>query len=703
MDLTTPLPSIEIGPETLAAPERALALEWLVTDGTGSYACSTAWGCNTRRYHGLLVAAARPPAERVVLLAGLQEEVEVGGRLYPLSTSEYPDVLHPDGHKRLIAFRLDPLPEWTYAAGLALIRRRVVPLRGRRAFAVCYDLRGAAPPALLRVRPTVAGRQSHALLSASASFRCEYPGERQVLVASDAHPLPLHLRASAGAFCAEPLRFHRVTYRRERERGFNAEEELFSPGAFEVAIARETPFVIAAGCEPLPETNFEREHRAACGRLAGLMEAARAQSPLEQALVLAADAFIVQCDNGGKTILAGYPWFDAWGRDAFIALEGLTLATGRFADARAILLTFAQRIRGGLVPNFLAADPADDAFNSIDASLWFIHAIARYLLCTGDDDTVRRQLWPRVREILQAYVAGTRFGIRVDADGLLTGGSADTQLTWMDAEIEGFPVTARQGKAVEVNALWYNALRAGAWLAGRLGASPSPMQCGTVALGGERASSPGDKLRAGPADARRYRALARTAKQAFDQAFWCEERQALYDIVSDADMGAASRGDCALRPNMVLALSLPWPVLAPPRWRAVAEAVQARLLTPWGLRTLDPGDAEYHGRYLGSPAQRDRAYHQGTVWPWLLGPYFDAYLRLHRHSALAYSHMREALDPWRGHLLDAGLGSVSEVFDGDPPHLPRGCIAQAWSVAELLRLLSLNRPHLARDPAADRR
>jgi len=689
MVLSTPLPSIEIGPETIAMTERALALEWLATDGTGSYASSTVLGCNTRRYHGLLVAAAQPPVERVVLLASLQEEVEVAGRIYPLSTNEYPDVLHPDGHKRLIRFRLAPLPEWTYAAGAALIRKRIVPLRGRRAFAVCYDLRGAAEQAALRIRPTAAGRQSHALASPSASFRFEYPAERQVVILSDGHPLPLHLWASAGAFREEPLRFHRVTYRRERERGFDAEEELFSPGAFEVTINRETPLVIAAGCAPLAAVDFEQEHRAESERLGGLLQTAPARSPLEQVLTLAADAFIVQCGSGGDTtVLAGYPWFDAWGRDAFIALEGLTLTTRRFADARAILLTFASRVRDGLVPNFLAADPADDALNSMDASLWFIHAVARYLLCTGDEDTVRRELWPRVREILEAYLAGSRFGIRVDSDGLLTGGtspvaqaSSPVPLTWMDAQVEGRPVTARQGKAVEVNALWYNALRAGGLLAERLGSS-------LVA----QASSPVQQA-SSPADARRYQALARAARQAFNQAFWCEETQWLYDVLGDTS------ADRALRPNMILAVSLPWPVLAPARWRAVLEAVRARLYTPWGLRTLAPDEPAYHGRYVGSPAQRDRAYHQGTVWPWLLGPFWDAYLRLHRSSAPAYWQMREALAPWGGHLLDAGLGNVSEIFDGDPPHLPRGCIAQAWSVAELLRLLRLSRTEPARDKA----
>jgi predicted glycogen debranching enzyme len=679
--------STQIGPTTLSIPERGLDLEWLLTDGTGSYASSTVLGCNTRKYHGLLVAAARPPGDRVVLLASLQAELEAAGRRFALSTTEYPGVLHPDGYRRLISFRLAPLPEWTYALGGALLRQRIVPLRGRRAFVIAYDLRGATDQVVLRLRPVVAGRGFHGLMREGATFEVERGEQGQVIVRSSEHSLPLYLRAAGGVFVADPTTFRRVTYRRERERGFDAEEDLFSPGAFEVTIVRGHPFVLAAGGEPLPDVDFDAVHAAECARLQGLVDAAQAETPLERALVLAADTFIVESDGGalaglgageGRAVIAGYPWFDAWGRDAFIALEGLTLATNRFADARAVLLTFAARARDGMMPNYLAAEPAHDAFNSIDAGLWFIDGVYRYLRYTGDTDIVRANLWPRVVGILEAYLAGTRFGIRVDADGLVTGGNAETQLTWMDAQVGGRPVTARQGKAVEVNALWYNALRAAAAMAERLGLAEEPT---------------------------RWERHARIARKSFNAAFWCEETQSLYDVLPEA--GAASRrqvtASCAqpayvvpgLRPNAVLAVSLPWPVLAAEHWRAAVEGAQRRLLTPWGLRTLAPEDPAYRGRYSGTPQERDSAYHQGTAWPWLLGPFYDAYLRVQRHTAAARSHVREALDVWSAHLLDAGLGTVSEIFDGAPPHLPVGCIAQAWSVAEILRLLRLTRAHSA--------
>ena len=670
------LACLEIGRETLAKPEHALSLEWLLTDGTGSYASSTVLGCNTRRYHGLLVAAHRPPGDRTVLLSKLEEELWIDGRGYPLSTNEYPGCFHPDGYQYLTSFRLTPLPEWLYAVGGVIVRKKLVPLRGRRAFALCYRLESFVANAILRIVPLVACRGFHEVNRSADAFEVEGGSTPQeIVVRRGERRLAVHLSRSAGEFEEKPLRYHRVTYRREIERGFDGEEELFSPGAFVVPMRKGMEFILTASCESLPQTDFVAEEARERERLGNLGSGVSGgpRTELERTLTLATDAFIVRSSgptacprqsevrqdgnaDGEGAIIAGYPWFDCWGRDALVALEGLTLVTGRFEDARAVLLTLANRAKNGLVPNFIDADPQDDAFNSIDASLWFPHAVSRYYAYTGDDESVRERLYPTIRRIIEAYVAGTLFGIGVDADGLVTGGDDRTQLTWMDAAVRGQPVTPRHGKAVEVNALWYNALQVAASLAGRLGFS---------------------------AERQHYLELAQKAQKAFGNLFWNEQDGCLYDCVRDRF------ADRRLRPNQILAISLPHPVLERPRWQGVLSCVQKHLHTPYGLRTLAPSETEYRARYSGGPEERDSAYHQGTVWPWLLGPFYEAYLKANEFSDAARTTVAEAMSSWSGHLLSAGLGSISEIFDGDAPHQPRGAIAQAWSVAELLRVSRL--------------
>jgi predicted glycogen debranching enzyme len=590
-----------------------------------------------------------------VLLSKVEEELWVNGRSYPLSTNEYPGCFHPGGYKYQTSFRLTPFPEWLYAVGGVVIRKKIVPLRGRRAFALCYRLEGFVEDAVLRIVPLIACRGFHEINSRAGTFEIEggvVPQE--VVVRGGERRLAVHLSRSGGEFEEMPLWFHRVTYRREIERGFDGEEELFSPGAFVVSIDKRMPFTLTVGCESLPPADFVAEDARERQRLTNLLAATAPKTELERWLTLAADAFTVR--PGGPTegaIVAGYPWFDCWGRDALIALEGLTLLTGRFDDARAVLLTLANRVKNGLVPNFLAADPQDDAFNSIDASLWFAHAVCRYHAYTGDDATVREHLWPTIAQIIEAYLAGTLFGIRIGADGLLTGGDHQTQLTWMDATVRGQPVTSRHGKAVEVNALWYNALRSAASLAGRLGLSAQQQQ---------------------------YLELANRAQNAFGTTFWNEEDRSLYDCVAE------DVPDRRLRPNQILAIGLPYPVLERSRWQEVLSAVQKHLHTSYGLRTLAPSETEYRASYSGGPEERDSAYHQGTIWPWLLGSFYEAYLKTYGFSQVARTSVAEAMSSWSGHLLGAGLGTVSEIFDAEAPHQARGSIAQAWSVAELLRV-----------------
>jgi len=658
---------IELGAETLSSPERALPLEWVLGDGAGSYASSTVIGCNTRRYHGLLVAAQTPLADRTVLLSKVEEEIWIGEKRYSLSTNEYPGVFHPSGHEHLVGFHLRPFPRWTYDFDGTLLWKEVMMLRGRRAVCVTYRLVGLDGEATLRVAPMLACRGIHQLAGPGTAFSVRPAGQApRVTVQGGPRHLTIHVSASDGSFEEEPLRFQRMTYRRERERGFDCEEELFSPGSFVVSLRPQQLYAITAGADPSHDIDPKAERRREIQRISAHLGKLDPSNPLERTLALAADVFLVGEGAGGSQgIIAAYPWFECWGRDALISLEGLALVTGRIEEAGAVLTSFADRVAGGVVPNYLAADPAHDALNSIDAGLWFIHAVSRYLSYNGDKELVRQRLWPKVVEILESYAAGTHFDIRADGDGLLRGGSPETQLTWMDAKVHGQAVTPRYGKAVEVNALWYNALRVGAELAQHFGRSPES-----------------------------YARHADKVKAAFHGVFWSDECGCLYDYV------AGDTVDARLRPNQILAVSLPHAVLEEDKWAAVVSVVREHLYTPYGLRTLAQSELGYRGKYAGTEEARDGAYHQGSLWPWLLGPFYEAYLKVNGFSSPALRKVRQALSVWKGHLHEAGLGNVSEVFDGDSPHIPGGCVAQAWSVAELLRICRMIEAGRSRDAKA---
>jgi predicted glycogen debranching enzyme len=521
--MRAPLPTIEFGPEALGGPDQALSLECLIADGAGSYASTTAWGCNTRRYHGLLVAARRPGGDRAVLLSGVDERISLGGETIDLSTHEYPDTFHPRGHHHLLRFRLSPFPEWTYGAGGSLLKKEVFLLRGRAAVAIRYTLEGLSDEVEMIIRPRLVCRGHHKIIRAVMPFEIR-PGHtpREVVVQGGPQRIPVLLRASGGSYHEGETWFHRVTYRRESHRGFPHEEEVFSPGQFRATLRRSRPFILLAGPPDLPDVDVETERRSEVDRLASVVERASPADPLQASLVLAADSFLV--DPGH--VIAGYPWFGTWGRDSFIALEGLALATGRLEEARSVLSAYADRIVDGIVPNILAPDPADDALNTIDAALWYVHAVSRYLHWSRDEETTREVFWPALQRIIGGYRKGTRFGIGIDDDGLPVGGTHQTQLTWMDARAGGVPVTPRHGKAVEICALWHNALCVAAEMADRYGGSPEE-----------------------------YRSIAKKAKDSFNRIFWAEDRGHLLDCIGE------DRGDRRLRPNQILAVSLPHPVL----------------------------------------------------------------------------------------------------------------------------------------------
>ena len=671
--------------------ERLLRREWLEANGLGSYASGTACGASTRRYHGLFVAAIEPPVRRHVLVSHLDETLRLDGASYPLSTNLYEGAVEPHGYKHLAAFEARPVATWTFAVEDVEIEKRVWMPHGRQAVAVTYRARSHRAPDELRLelRPFVAFRDFHSLTHANDAIdptATEGPG---VLEIEPYAGLPrLFLYHNATAFRPEPDWYRRFEYPVEIERGFEGHEDLFSHGTLEIDLLSgdELSFLYAsldregrlgvAEMARLERRELTRREelaaraarsrnrpRAASGDGAGPAAARPATAPdrwseaFATRLAEAAEQFLASRVDGRRTTIAGYPWFADWGRDTFIALPGLSVATGRWPLAFEVLRTFAAHVDRGMVPNRFPEEGGEPEYNTVDASLWFVEAARRYVRDSGDLDFARRELLPRIEEILDWYGRSTRYGIHVDpSDGLLVCGEKGVALTWMDAVVDGRPVTPRRGKPVEVNALWYNALRAGAEISEALGA-------------------------AGPS--RSWRDAAERMRASFNTRFWSDELGYLLDVVDGPD-----GDDPSLRPNQLFAISLHHDVLDASRRRAVIDLVEARLLTPLGLRTLDPADPRYVGRYEGGPAERDRAYHNGTVWPWLLGPFATAYLKAHGRTPSALERVRDMIAPLARHLGTEGcLGQISEIADGDSPHTPRGCIAQAWSVAEVARVL----------------
>lgn len=653
--------------ETLRDLRRSLALEWLETNGLGGYAMGTLAGAHTRRYHGLLCAALRPPVDRRMLLSKLDEQVRVDGAEHALSCNLYGGVVHPNGHERLVGFRRDPWPTWTYEAGGARIEKSVIMVQGHNAVIVRYACLEAPQPVALLARPLLAMRDHHHLCRARVEFELQAeaaPGV--VMLQRDGGPM-LRLEFGAGAFAPSTEWYYNFDYPIERERGLDCIEDLYSPGTVEWVLHPGRAATLTAGAgEPLPmgvEEAVEDERR----RREALAARAPEGDEVARTLFVAADQFIVTRPDRGKdalSIIAGYPWFTDWGRDTMIALPGLLLATGRHDEARRVLLTYADAMEDGLIPNVFPDGPSEAAYNTVDATLWFFVASRRYYKATRDLDLFADTLFDRMREAMAAHVQGTRHGIRMAADGLLTAGDETTQLTWMDAKVGDWVVTPRHGKAVEINALWHSAIRTMEFFARKLGEESGP-----------------------------YGRLARAVKEAFRATFWSDELGYCYDCVRGEER------DATLRPNQVIALALPYSVLKGTQERSILRVVTERLLTPCGLRTLAPDHPGYRGRYEGDQWARDGAYHQGTVWPWLLGPYLDAYMAHSNRSPEMRGRVRELLACLVDHLAQAGLGTVSEIFDGDAPHCPRGCPAQAWSVAELLRVWVDGRLGEA-DPAA---
>jgi predicted glycogen debranching enzyme len=641
--------------------------EWLETDGLGGFGFGPVVGPRTRRYHGLLVAATTPPTGRMVLVSGLDVAVETPGGRFCLSTQRYqPDVLVGDSERHLEHFALDPWPTWTFRLpdGTRLVHEIFMQAGTPQVF---LSWRMVSPTrARLRVRPLLAGRDFHALMreNSALSFDPEIKDGRCCFRSYAG--VPAVVVSASGHYQHQPYWYRGFVYQEERQRGLDFVEDLASPGewTFELgdgeaalvfaAQRDESDLAIAPAVQALERAReSERARRANLG------------GPLERA----ADQYLVARGNE-RTVIAGYPWFGDWGRDTFISMRGLCLATGRVRDALDVLRAWAGMVSEGMLPNYFPDAPNASAapeYNAVDASLWYVVAVVETMGAAGatlDADT-RRRLVDAVEAILSGYAAGTRFGIKATDDGLLAAGVPGQQLTWMDARVDERVITPRIGKPVEVQALWLNALMAGVALQ-----TPSAARWGEL--------------------------LAR-GRSNFERRFWNPERGCLYDVVDvDHQPGAV---DGRLRPNQIFAVGgLPLALLSGERARQVVEIVEKTMLTPLGLRSLAPGEPGYCPRYQGGVLERDAAYHQGTVWPWLMGAFVEAYLRVQSSSAGTRRAARERfLAPLWRHLEEAGVGHVSEIADGESPHTPRGCPFQAWSMGELLRLERVLLAPIARD------
>ncbi|MDX1762755.1 MAG: amylo-alpha-1,6-glucosidase [bacterium] len=623
---------------------RATEQEWLETNGLGGYAGSTVIGANTRRYHGLLVSAGEG-LNRFVLLAKLEDAVVVLGRRYDISCNQYQGSIHPGGHFLLSGFERYPFPTFHYDLEGVHLKKEIFMVHGEETTVILYTLLTPGVAKLL-VRPLLAFRDYHSLGRENPAL------DRTVIVDQERfslHPYPgmptVSFHLERGTFSGPAYWYRDFLYVRERERGLDDKEDLFSPGECTLVMTHYRPaaLVVTAG-EKVPEPARRLRERE-LNRREGIVTHLPIRDRITEPLTLSADQFLVRDKANGSTIVAGYPWFTDWGRDAMISLEGLTLCTGRYREAREILLTFSRRVEDGLIPNRSLEGTPEKAFNSVDASLLFIRAVIRYVQ-TARDGALLEILFPVMENIISSYTAGTQFGIQVDpADGLLHAGQPGMQLTWMDAKVGDWVVTPRQGKPVEVNVLWHHALYGMAVLAEALSMK------------------------------RDYLARATRARFHFARRFWYAPGQYLYDVI-DTEQG----DDPTFRPNQVMAIALEPSLLGRDRARTMLQQVQKRLLTPLGLRSLDPEHEAYRKRYDGAPWERDSAYHQGTVWPWWMGFYVDACLQV-----MPETLTETLLDPLLNELARYGIGTIGEIFDGDSPHNPAGCPAQAWSVAEVLR------------------
>ena len=672
---------VDFGREVTGAPQLSTAREWLVTNGIGGYASGTVSGVATRRYHGLLVAALNPPLGRTVLLSKLDETVTVEGQSYPLFTNQWHNVdtpLEPPGYLHLERFRLEgTTPVWSYAIGNARLEKRIWMEQDANTTYVRYDLIQATYPLHLEMKTLVNYRDFHATTRAGDWRMQVEPFDRGLRIAAFDRATPLYLMSDHSEAISDHQWYRDYFLAEEAARGLDSLDDNLYVGRFTKTLYAGDSVTLIASTDPNPlmDSAVAYAKRQAYESESIGLSASRHEPIWRQQLVLAADQFIVRRptagDADGRTILAGYHWFGDWGRDTMISLPGLTLTTGRHDVAAKILRTFAKHVDRGMLPNRFPDYGETPEYNTVDATLWYFNAIRAYVAATGAEKTSNREadsegtdsegiasepfvreLFPTLREMIDWHKRGTRYNIHMDPDdGLLYAGEVGVQLTWMDAKVGDWVVTPRIGKAVEINALWYNALRIMEDFARRLG-------------------EPHEE----------YAATADQVEDSF-QRFWNADADYCYDVVDTPD----GTSDATLRPNQLFAVSLFHSPLNAAQQRAVVDICARHLVTSLGLRSLAPGCASYNGSFQGGPHERDSAYHQGTVWAWLIGAFVEAHLRVYNDPEQA----EQFLIPFIHHLSDYGVGSICETAEGDTPHRPRACIAQAWSVAEVLRAWEL--------------
>lgn len=655
-EATAGAPLISFGREICGDLASAESREWLVTNGLGGFGSGTVGGQLTRRYHGLLIAALRPPLGRTLLVPKFEEIVEYDGRPYSLATNRWRSgVIEPQGYRQIEEFHLEGMsPVWTYACADVLLSKKIWMEQGANTTYVLYRLERASEPATLSIKALVNYRDFHSLTRAGAWRMDVSQVERGLRINAFDGAVPFYLLSSSAR--AQPCHqwYRAFELSAEAFRGMGHQEDHLHAGTFEVKLepGESVLMVISTDANPnldaqSPLGRLEVRGKTLMRKFHDMHMSVPTPDWINQ-LALAADQFVVKRkvkDTDGYTVIAGYHWFSDWGRDTLVALPGLTLATGRAGVARDILLAWSGLVDGGMLPNRFPESGENPDFNSVDAALWYFSAVRSYWSRTRDKDFLK-QVFPALCDIIAAHMRGTRYNIHLDrSDGLLYAGQEGLQLTWMDAKVGDRVVTPRIGKPVEINALWLNALSAMAEFADELG-------------------SPADDFRHATQD----------AKRGFER-FWNVSKGYCFDVL-DGPEG----NDPSLRPNQIFTVALPETPFEPERQRAILDAVARILQASPGLRTLAPDDPHYKGTYAGSQEDRDGAYHQGTVWGWLLGPFVKAHLRVHNDPAAAASF----LSPVAHQIQAQGLGTVGEIYDADPPFVPRGCIAQAWTVGGIL-------------------
>jgi predicted glycogen debranching enzyme len=669
------LPAIIYPKEALARFGELIEKEWLITNGLGSYASSTVLGINSRKYHGLLVAALDPPGNRTVCLSKIDEDVLVGHDVFRLGTTEFHNSVYPEGYKLIGQFSIDPFPTYSYDLGNLHVNKTVFMLKNKNIVAITYKFANKNNSRVtVRLYPLLTCRYYHTIVyqskiplvltlkSAGTQFQATFQRPQATIVC----------RITDGEFKEKVNWVNHIHYRDELQRGEADVDDCFQPGYFEVQVSAngEKEFVIT--CAASHESQSAQEVSDSVGSTisdvkdkfnqelslrSDLLDSFHIDHPNVPIsdwlnwILLAADSFLVENLTGRKALIAGYHWFEPWGRDTFISLPGLLLVTGKYGYAKDILQNFIQYTKSGLIPNFISDKSGIPVYDTVDGTLWYVNAVLQYVKYTGDFRFVKDELWLKLQDIVENHQKGTLFGIHVDSDGLLMHGP---RLTWMDASVGNDVITPRTGKAVEIQALWYNVLRIMALFANRFDESAS---------------------------AKQYDAMADQVRQSFNDKFWNPQNGCLFDVVNRMDV------DASIRPNQIFAVSLDYTMLNSEKSQKVVETVHRELVTPYGLKTLSVNDPKFVGKCAGDSRSRDMAYHNGTIWPWLLGSYVTAYLKVNEYTAHSRQQTLEnlVLPLFTTGIHQGGLGTINEIYDCDPPNKPRGCISQAWSVAEPLR------------------